>query len=104
MVGNKRKSFLCAMPKAGGSAVLVAILATAMALGSAGCALPLLGIIPTAISLAHAAYKAGSTSDDADAKNPDAEEPTEEEDLIAHQMASTPIAAATNRVTILIAP
>jgi hypothetical protein len=66
------------MPKAGGSAVIVAMLATAMALGSAGCALPLLGIIPTAISLAHAAYKAGSTSDDPDAKNPDAAEPIEE--------------------------
>jgi hypothetical protein len=66
------------MPKASGSAVLVAILATAMALGSAGCFLPFLSIIPTAISLAHAAYKAGSTSDDADGKNPDAAEPVEE--------------------------
>jgi hypothetical protein len=66
------------MPKASGSSVLVAILGAAMALGSAGCALPLLGVIPTAISLVHAAYKAGSTSDDADAKNPDAAEPTEE--------------------------
>ncbi len=61
-----------------GSAVLVAILGAAMALGTAGCALPLLGVIPTVISLAHAAYKAGSTSDDPDAKNPDADEPTEE--------------------------
>ena len=72
MVGSNRNSFLRAMREARGSAVLVAILTTAMALGTAGCALPLLGIIPTAISLAHAAYKAGSTSDDADAKNPDA--------------------------------
>ena len=41
--------------------------------------LPLLGAIPSVISLAHAAYTGtGSTSDDADAKNPDAEEPTEE--------------------------
>ena len=78
LVGSNRKTFLGARPKASGSAVLAAILTTAMALGTAGCALPLLGIIPTAISLAHAAYKAGSTTDDADAKNPDAEEPTEE--------------------------
>ena len=78
LVGSNWKTFLRAMPKASGSAVLAAILTTAMALGTAGCALPLLGIIPTAISLAHAAYKAGSTTDDADAKNPDAEEPTEE--------------------------
>jgi hypothetical protein len=78
MVGSNRKSFLRAMPKANGSSVIVAILTTAMALGTAGCALPLLGVIPTAISLVHAAYKAGSTSDDTEAKNPDAEEPTEE--------------------------
>jgi hypothetical protein len=78
LVGSNRKTFLRAIPKAGGSSVLVAILGAAMALGTAGCALPLLGVIPTVISLAHAAYKAGSTSDDADAKNPDAAEPTEE--------------------------
>ena len=77
-MGSNRKTFLRAMPKASGSAVLVAILGAAMALGNAGCALPLLGVIPTAISLVHAAYKAGTTSDDADAKNPDAQEPTEE--------------------------
>jgi hypothetical protein len=78
LVGSNRRSFLRAIPKAGGSSALVAILGAAMALGSAGCALPLLGVIPTAISLVHAAYKAGSTSDDPDAKNPDAAEPTEE--------------------------
>ena len=88
MVGSNRNSFLRAIPKASGSAVLVAILATAMALGSAGCFLPLLSIIPTAISLAHAAYTAGSTKDDADAKNPDAAEPTEEASKPAPQLTS----------------
>jgi hypothetical protein len=78
LVGSNRKSFLRVIPKASGSAALVAILGAAMALGTAGCALPLLGVIPTAISLVHAAYKAGSTNDDADAKDPDAAEPTEE--------------------------
>ena len=77
-MGSNRKTFLHVIPKAGGSSVLVAILGAAMALCNAGCALPLLGVIPTAISLVHAAYKAGTTSDDADAKNPDAQEPTEE--------------------------
>ena len=77
-MGSNRKTFLRAVPKASGSAVIVAILGAAMALGNAGCALPLLGVIPTAISLVHAAYKAGTTSDDADAKNADAQEPTEE--------------------------
>jgi hypothetical protein len=74
------------MREAGGSSVLVAILGAAMALTTAGCALPLLGVIPTVISLAHAAYKAGSTSDDPDAKNPDAEEPTEEASKPAPQL------------------
>ena len=64
------------MPKAGGSAVLVAILAAAIPFGSAGCFLPILGAIPSVISLAHAAYTAGS-KDDADAKAQDPE-PTEE--------------------------
>ena len=77
-MGSNRKTFLHAIPKAGGSSVLVAILGAAMALGTTGCALPLLSVIPSVISLAHAAYKAGSTNDDPDAKNPDAAEPVEE--------------------------
>jgi hypothetical protein len=64
------------MPKTGGSAVLVAILAAAIPFGSAGCFLPILGAIPSVISLAHAAYTAGKT-DDADAKAQDPE-PVEE--------------------------
>ncbi len=75
-LGSDRKSFLRSMPKAGGSAVLVAMLAAAIPFGSAGCFLPILGAIPSVISLAHAAYTAGS-KDDADAKAQDPE-PTEE--------------------------
>jgi hypothetical protein len=79
LVGSNRKSFLRSIAPTSGSAALVAILA-AIAFGSAGCALPLLGAIPSVISVAHAAYTAatGGTKDDADAKDPDADAPTEE--------------------------
>ena len=50
----------------------MAILAAAIPFGSAGCFLPILGAIPSVISLAHAAYTAGKT-DDADAKAQDPE-------------------------------
>ena len=59
--------------------MLGAILVAAIPFGAAGCVLPLLSMIPSAISLAHAAYTAGSGSkDDAEAKNQEAETPTEE--------------------------
>jgi hypothetical protein len=60
------------MPKAGWPTVLFAMLAASMALGTAGCFLPLLGAIPSVVSLAHSLYTSGST-DDADAKNQDPE-------------------------------
>jgi hypothetical protein len=66
------------MLKPGRSAALVALLAGAIALGITGCMLPLLSAIPSVISLAHAAYKASSGDNDADAKNPDAEAATAE--------------------------
>jgi len=71
MLGSDRKSFQRQTPKAGLSAVFFAMLAS-MALGTAGCALPLLGAIPSVISLAHSLYTSGNT-DDADAKNQDPE-------------------------------
>jgi hypothetical protein len=79
MLGSDRKSFQRQKPKAGLSAALVAMLAASMTLGTAGCMLPLLGAIPSVISLAHNLYTSGSgTGDDADAKNQDAEPVTEE--------------------------
>jgi hypothetical protein len=67
------------MPKPGLSAALVALLAAAIAFGTAGCMLPVLSIIPSAITLAHAVYTANSgTENDADANNQDAEQTTEE--------------------------
>jgi hypothetical protein len=60
------------MPKAGWATVLFAMLAASMVLGTAGCFLPLLGAIPSVVSLAHSLYTSGST-DDADAKNQDPE-------------------------------
>jgi hypothetical protein len=61
------------MPKAAWPAVIFAMLASSMALGTAGCALPLLGAIPSVISLAHSLYTSGGSTDDADAKNRDPE-------------------------------
>jgi len=61
------------MPKACWPAVLFAVLAASMTLGIAGCALPLLGAIPSVISMAHSLYTSGSGTDDADAKNQDPE-------------------------------
>ena len=61
------------MPKAGWPTVLFAMLAASMALGTAGCFLPLLGAIPSVVSLAHSLYTSGDSTDDADAKNRDPE-------------------------------
>jgi hypothetical protein len=53
---------------------LVALLGAAMAFSTAGCFLPVLSIIPSVISLAHAAYSAGSgTDNDTDPRVKDAE-------------------------------
>jgi hypothetical protein len=66
------------MPKTGLSAALVALLAAVMAFGTAGCFLPVLTIIPSVISLAHAVYTMNSGTDDSDnAKNQAAEEAAE---------------------------
>jgi hypothetical protein len=66
------------MPKAGWPAVIFAMLAASMALGTAGCFLPFLGAIPSVISMAHSLYTSGSSTDDAAAKDQEAETPTEE--------------------------
>lgn len=71
-MGSNRKSFQRSMPKACWPTVLFAMLAASMALGTAGCFLPLLGAIPSVVSLAHSLYTSGGT-DDADAKNQDPE-------------------------------
>ena len=78
MSGRNRKSLRRPMLKPGRSAALVALLAGTIALGITGCMLPLLSAIPSVISLAHAAYKANSGDNDADAKNQDAEAATTE--------------------------
>jgi hypothetical protein len=71
MLGSDQKSFQRRIPKAGLSAVFLAMLTT-IALSTAGCMLPLLGAIPSVISMAHSLYT-GSSTDDADAKNQDPE-------------------------------
>ena len=77
-MGSNRKSFQRSMPKAGWPTVIFAMLAASMALGTAGCFLPLLGAIPSVISMAHSLYTSGSSTDDADAKNLDPEPVTGE--------------------------
>ncbi len=86
-LGSDRKSVRRIRPKTGLAAAIVAMLAASMALGTAGCALPLLGAIPSVISMVHSLYTSGSGTDDADAKNRDPE-PIEE--------ASTPPAKLTD--------
>ncbi len=76
MLGSDRKSARHLRPKTGLSAAFVAILTLSMALGSAGCMLPLLGAIPSVISMAHSLYSSGK-DDDAEAKNQDPEPVTE---------------------------
>src|SRR5882757_1742645 len=76
MLGSYRKSVQRQGPKARLSSAIVAMLAVALALGTAGCMLPLLGAIPSVISLAHSLYTSGK-DDNAEAKNQDPE-PTEE--------------------------
>ncbi len=77
MSASNQKSVQRPMPKAGPSAALVALLAAVIAFGTAGCMLPVLSIIPSVISLAHAVYTTNSgTGNDADAKNQEAETPT----------------------------
>jgi len=56
--------------------VLVAMLG-AMAFGSAGCMLPLLGAIPSVISLAHSLYSSGDKDEDVAAKDAEVEAATE---------------------------
>lgn len=77
-MGSDRKSFQRYKPKAGLSAALVATLAASIALGTAGCMLPLLGAIPSVISLAHSLYSSSPSDPDADAKNQDPEPVTGE--------------------------
>ncbi len=77
MLGSDRKSVHRNGPKTGLSAALVAMLGAAMALSSAGCMLPLLGAIPSVISMAHSLYTSGSKDDDTAAKDAEAEAETE---------------------------
>lgn len=77
-MGSNRKSFQRSVPKAGWPAVIFAMLAASMALGTAGCFLPFLGAIPSVISMAHSLYTSGNSTDDADAKNLDPEPVTGE--------------------------
>jgi hypothetical protein len=87
MVGSDRKSVHGQGPKTALSAALVATLAASMALGTAGCMLPLLGAIPSVISMAHSLYTSGSgKDDDAAAKDAEAEAATEEPSKPAAQL------------------
>ena len=80
------KSVQRPMPKAGLSAALLALLAAVMAFGTAGCFLPVLTIIPSVISLAHAVYTMNSGTDDSNnAKNQAAEEAAEAPEHAATQ-------------------
>jgi hypothetical protein len=77
-LGSNRKSVQRQRPKARLSSTLVAMLAVTLALGTAGCMLPLLGAIPSVISLAHSLYTSGDKDGNSDARKEDAEAPTEE--------------------------
>jgi hypothetical protein len=76
MPRSEGNSVQCSMAKRGLSAALVALLAGVLVFASAGCMLPLLSAIPSVISLAHAAYKASSGTDNDDAKDQEAEAST----------------------------
>ena len=76
MLGSDRKSVRRNAPKTSLSAALVAMLA-AMALSTAGCMLPLLGAIPSVISMAHSLYSSGGKDDDIATKDAEAEAATE---------------------------
>jgi len=81
MPGSVGKSVQRTMPRTGLPAALVALLAAALALTTAGCFLPLLTAIPSVINLAHSIIK-GNNPDDPDAvasTNPDAKDPPPEE-------------------------
>ena len=66
------------MPKVSPPAALLAVLTAMLAFGTAGCMLPLLGAIPSVISMAHSLYTSGnSTKDDAEAKDEEAAAPVE---------------------------
>jgi len=73
------------MPKTSLPAALIATLGAMLAFGSAGCMLPLLGAIPSVISLAHSLYTSNNGKDDADVKNQDPE-PVEEASKPAPQL------------------
>lgn len=85
MLGSDRKSVQRLRPKTALSAALVAMLAASMALSTAGCMLPLLGAIPSVISLAHSLYTGGK-DDDAEAKNQDPEPVIEDASKPAPQL------------------
>ena len=56
---------------------LLAMLTAMLAFGSAGCMLPLLGAIPSVISMAHSLYTSGGKDDDIATKDAEAEAATE---------------------------
>jgi len=76
MSGSDWKSVRRNRPKTGLSAALVAMLG-AMVLSTAGCMLPLLGAIPSVISMAHSLYTSGGKDDDIATKDAEAEAATE---------------------------
>ena len=76
MSGSDWKSVRRNRPKTGLSAALVAMLG-AMVLSTAGCMLPLLGAIPSVISMAHSLYTSGGKDDDVATKDAEAEAATE---------------------------
>jgi hypothetical protein len=80
MAGSSRKSVQRARRGPGLSAGLVALL-LALSLGTAGCFLPVLGLIPSVISLAHEIYTSNNNPEiDAATKNAEAEQPTQHDD------------------------
>jgi len=77
MLGSDRKSVRRRGPQAALSAAFVAMLAASMALCTAGCMLPLLGAIPSVISMAHSLYTGSGKDDDVATKDAEAEAATE---------------------------
>ena len=80
MSGRSRKSVLWAKREVGLSAGLLAVL-VAISFSTAGCMLPILGLIPSVIGLAHEMYTSNNNPEmDAATKNAEAEQPTQHDD------------------------
>jgi hypothetical protein len=80
MSGRSRNSVLRAKREVGRSAGLLAVL-VAISFSTAGCMLPILGLIPSVIGLAHEMYTSNNNPEmDAATKNAEAEQPTQHDD------------------------